>query len=99
VRYATEGLDVVHHSGFTEQTHDHRERRFRPWICPLAFQRIQQCGFLAADVAASAEMEVKLQAVAGSKNVFTEVATIVGFLYRSRETFGSQRVFAAEKDK
>ena len=74
-----ERLHVIDHGGFAEQAHHRRKRRLRSRVGALAFQRIQQPGLLAADVAAGAEVQVELEAVAGTEDVLAQIMTFVGF--------------------
>ena len=51
--------------------------RFGPGIGALAFQRADQRGFLAADVAAGAAVHLQVQVVAGTEDVPAKVTPVV----------------------
>ena len=73
VLHVAERLDVVDDGrAHVEPEHGREIRRLDARIGPLAFERFDEAGFLAADVSARAAMDVNLQIVAAAENVLAE---------------------------
>src|SRR5580658_10515783 len=70
VLHVAERLDVVHDRRALVEAEDRREiRRLDARIGPLALERLDEAGLLAADVGARAAVDVDLAAVAGPQDV------------------------------
>src|SRR6185437_14196181 len=61
VRYVSKGLDIVDDRGFAPESADLRIRGFRPRDRAIAFERGQHRGLVAANITASATVEVEFQ--------------------------------------
>ena len=73
VLHGAERLDVVDDGrAHVEAEHRREIRRLDARIGPLAFERFDEAGFLAANVSARAAMNVDFQIVAGAEDVLAE---------------------------
>src|SRR5581483_8010491 len=98
VRDVADGLDVVDDRRLAPEAGDRGERRLRPRIPALPFERVQQRGLLAADVPPGADVQVQVEAVTGTEDVSSEVAGLVRLRDRALEAIRRGRVCPAEED-
>src|ERR1019366_10628644 len=77
-----DALDVVHRRGTAIQTDTGREWRLQPRHALLAFQALDQSGFLAADIGAGAAMRDDFEIVTGTAGVLADQAGIVRLIDR-----------------
>ena len=75
-RHASQRNDVVDDGGLAEQALDGRQRRAVTHLGPLAFQALEQRGFLAADVGAGAHAHFELERLAAAADVGPEIAAL-----------------------
>src|SRR5690606_8932331 len=83
VRNVAECLDVVHDRRLAPQPDELRKRRLRARNRAAAFERADQRGFLAADVAARARVQVQRKAELAAENVLAEIAALGGLCDRA----------------
>src|SRR5690606_26155677 len=76
VRNVAKRLDVVHDRRLAPQPDELRERRLRARDRAAALERADQRGFLAADVAAGARMQVQREADLAAENMLAEEAAV-----------------------
>src|ERR1035437_5949375 len=96
VLHVAERLDVVDDGRAHPQAEHRRKiRRLDARIRPLAFERFDEAGFLAANVSARAAMDVNFQIVTGAENVFAEEIFLAGFLDGAIQNFRAFGHFAA----
>ena len=93
-----DGFDVIDRGGAAIEADGGGEWRFHPRHALLAFQALDQRGFLAADIGAGAAMQIELVIIARAGGVFAEQAGIIGLVDRGLEDFGFVGVFAADVD-
>src|SRR5690606_17224037 len=74
VGHVGQRLDVVDHGRLAVQTDVRRERRADARLAALALQRLEQRGFLAADVSTRAAVGVDLAAPARAEDVLPDEA-------------------------
>jgi len=99
VRHAGERFDVVDYCWLGECAGDRGDGGLFARPAALAFERFEQAGFFAADVGASAFVDVALELVlAAEDSLWAEDFVVVGFLDRALEDFGLAMVFAADED-
>ena len=84
-RHRGEALRVVDRGGLAVQAEVRRERRLEARLALLALERLEQRGFLAADVGAGADERVEVEVDAGAQHVPAEQARRVGLLERRLE--------------
>ena len=70
VGHVREGLDVVHDGRLAPEARHLWEWRFGARVGALALERVQQSGLLAAHISPRADVEIHLQAVAGTEMFF-----------------------------
>src|ERR1019366_9165680 len=97
VLHVAKRLDVVDDGRAHPQAEHRRKiRRFDARIRPLAFERFDEAGFLAANVSARAAMDVNFQIVTGAENVLAEEIILAGFLDGAIQNFRAFGHFAAD---
>jgi len=74
-------LDVVHNSRARIQARDRRERGTEPRLTTAAFERVEKCGLLTADVRACARVHGEFEIEAAAQDVLSEVAGRVGLAH------------------
>ncbi len=95
----TQRLHVVHDSrAHIETEHCRKIRGFDAWIRPLAFQRLDQPGFLATNVSAGSPVNVNLQVVTGAQDVLAEKPVGPRFRQRLVQQLGAVRHLAPDVD-
>ena len=67
VRHVADRFDVVDHRRLAPEAGDRGKRRLRARVAALAFERVQERGLFAADVAAGADVQVQLEADSRSR--------------------------------
>ena len=80
------GFGVVDRGGLAVQAEIGRERRLVARLALLAFQRLHQRGFFAADIGAGAERGVDLHIDPAAQQVLAQPAVFTGFLQGVVET-------------
>ena len=80
------------------QTRHPRERRFRTGIAALAFNGLDQCGFLAADIAAKAGTDLDIKREICAKKVVSQIAFFPGLLDGRVQPVFTQVVFPPAVD-
>ena len=97
-RHRRQGQHVVDHRGPAEQALNGGQRRLGAHLAALAFQAVQQGGFLAADVGAGAQPHFQIEVPAAAENVLAQIARRVGAPQGFIEDFLCQRVLRAQID-
>src|SRR5450830_7667 len=85
-RNSSECFGVVDRGWLTVQAETGWERRFEARLALLAFERLQQCGFFAADVGAITMMTVQLEAEVGAEDVVAKETCCTRFFQRFFKT-------------
>src|SRR5690606_14114823 len=80
-----EGLGVVDRGGLAVEPVARRERRLEARLALLALERLEQRGFLAADVGAVAMERVQLEGELRAEDALAEPARRASFIYRRFE--------------
>ena len=80
VRHRHDGFDVVDHRRRGKGAADRREGRLEARLALEAFERIDESGLFAADVGASAAVDVDVERVVGAADVLAEQTGRVGLL-------------------
>ena len=91
-------LDVVDDGGPTPEPTHLWEGRFSPGVGSLALERVDQRGFLTADVAPSAGMDVHLQVEVRAENALAEVAAGVAFSDCIAQSLDRHQILPADKN-
>ena len=76
-----------------------RQRRLGAHLAALAFEAVEQRGFLAADIGAGADPDLDVEIVGRAGNAGAEHAVGAGDLDRAAENLDRVRVFGADVDK
>src|SRR5882762_224772 len=74
LRHVDESLDVIEHRGLLPETRLHRKRRFVARFGSMPLNRLQQRGFLAADIAAGADKNFEFEVKFAAEDFFPEEA-------------------------
>src|SRR5439155_23267990 len=85
-RHRGKGLGVVDRRRLAVEAEARGERRLEAWLALLAFRRLEQRGFLAADVGAEAVERVQLEAELAAEDLVAEIARGARFFQRLFET-------------
>src|SRR5215467_11223014 len=95
---AAQSLHIIDDGGLAEETDDGGKWRLPSGVGALAFQRIEQPGFITAHVTPATQMQMQFEAVLRTENMFAEIMRLIGFRDRPRKTLGRQDILAAQKD-
>jgi hypothetical protein len=99
VLHVAKRLDVVDdRRAHVEPEHGREIRRLDARIRTLAFERFDEAGFLAANVSTRAAMDVNLQIVTATENVFAEETFRARFLQRRVQQLRALGHFATDVD-
>ena len=91
-------LDVGDCGGAAEEADGGGEGRLQAGFAWLAFEGLDQRGFLAADVGAHSAVDVDVEVVAASAGVLADQARLVGFLDGALQDGGFVVEFSADID-
>ena len=97
-RHVAQRLHVVHAGRLTPDADGGREGRFGTRVGAAAFQRVDQRGLFAADVAAGTGVDEQLEIEAAAEDVLAEQAGGLGFVDGAVEVARRVDVFAAQED-
>ena len=97
-RDVAQGFDVVHARRLAPHTNGSREGRLGAWVGAAAFQRVDQCGFFTADVAAGTGVHEQLEIETAAEDVLAQQAGGLGFLDGAVEVLRCGGVFATQED-
>src|SRR5207245_3923427 len=97
-RNVDEGFDVVDDGRLAEQAGLRGERRLVARLAAVALDRIEQRGFLAANISASAAAQLDIKAQAAAENVMAQQSVGASRGDGVPEPFSGQRIFAANVD-
>ena len=90
--HVAQRLDIVDDRRLAEEADHLRETAASTLgIGALAFQRIEQPGFLAAHVTPGAQVQVQLKTVIGAENVLAEIMRVVRFRDRLGQSSAASR--------
>src|SRR3569623_2737016 len=84
-RHRSQRLGVVEGGRLAIQAEACGERRLEARLPLLAFDRFEQCGFLAAEIGAVTMMRMQLEAELGTAQLITEVTGLARLLQRTLE--------------
>src|SRR5271155_1874207 len=79
-RYDRDRLDIVDRGRAAIETDLRREGRLQARLALAAFKTFEQPGFLAANIGASAAMQVEFKIPAGATGVFADQAGVIGLV-------------------
>jgi hypothetical protein len=95
----SQGLDVVHRGRLVEVAAGDGEGRADARPARLAFQRLDQRGFLAADIGAGAEVDLDVEIEALAEDVGTQQIGRAPCRQRRLQRFQQVAVFAAQVEQ
>src|SRR5690606_9338875 len=97
-RHVAQGLDVVDAGRFAPDADSSREGRLGARVGATAFQRVDQRGFFAANVATGAGVHEQLEIEAAAEDVTAQQTGSLGFGDGAIEVGGGVDVLAAQED-
>src|SRR5215510_11123437 len=81
VVHVAECFDVIHNRWLAPESADLRIGRFGARRRALPFQGIEQAGLFTTHIAAPADVEIQLKAIAGPSNILAQVVAFVSLGY------------------
>ena len=89
---------VVDRGGLAEESRLRGERRLVARFAAIAFDRVEERGFFAADIRAGAAANFNVELKAAAQNVVAEESVFIGRLDGVSHPLGGQRIFSAQVD-
>ena len=97
-RHVAQGFNVVNAGRFAPYAGAGRERRLRARVRAAAFERVNQRGFFAANIAPCPGMDEQLEVKTGAEYVFAEQARFGRFGNRPAQMLSRFNIFSAQED-